>query len=110
MRVAVQPARGAQCVFRPHTARTSCIAQLVYARTSSDVGVVLLTGNGPSPKDGGWAFCAGGDQRIRGRSGYQYASGRDRRHRRRRPRTGDFTFSKVQRLIRFMPQSRYLPG
>ena len=42
---------------------------------SSDVGVVLLTGNGPSPKDGGWAFCSGGDQRIRGRSGYQYASG-----------------------------------
>ena len=40
-----------------------------------EVGVVLLTGNGPSPKDGGWAFCSGGDQRIRGRSGYQYASG-----------------------------------
>ena len=36
---------------------------------------MLLTGNGPSPKDGGWAFCSGGDQRIRGRTGYQYASG-----------------------------------
>jgi len=47
---------------------------------SPDVGVVLLTGNGPSPKDGGWAFCSGGDQRIRGRSGYQYASGDNRRH------------------------------
>ncbi len=44
-------------------------------------GVVLLTGNGPSPKDGGWAFCSGGDQRIRGRSGYQYAEGGDGRHR-----------------------------
>ena len=48
---------------------------LDHARMTSDVGVVLLTGNGPSPKDGGWAFCSGGDQRIRGRSGYQYAAG-----------------------------------
>ena len=48
---------------------------LDHARMSSDVGCVLLTGNGPSPKDGGWAFCAGGDQRIRGRDGYRYASG-----------------------------------
>ena len=48
---------------------------LDHARTTSDVGTVLLTGNGPSPKDGVWAFCSGGDQRIRGRSGYQYASG-----------------------------------
>jgi naphthoate synthase len=39
------------------------------------VGCVLLTGNGPSPKDGGWAFCSGGDQRIRGKAGYQYAEG-----------------------------------
>lgn len=60
--------------FRPHTV-DELYAVLDHARTTSDVGVVLLTGNGPSAKDGGWAFCSGGDQRIRGRSGYQYASG-----------------------------------
>src|SRR4051812_43108372 len=58
--------------FRPHTVDELYTA-LDHARTSSDVGAVLLTGNGPSPKDGGWAFCSGGDQRIRGRAGYQYA-------------------------------------
>ena len=57
--------------FRPHTV-DELIAALDHARTSSDVGCVLLTGNGPSPKDGGWAFCSGGDQRIRGRAGYRY--------------------------------------
>src|SRR5574339_854397 len=60
--------------FRPHTV-DELLRVLEHARTSSDVGCVLLTGNGPSPKDGGWAFCSGGDQRIRGRAGYQYASG-----------------------------------
>ena len=57
--------------FRPHT-----VDELYAASTtrgsSSDVGCVLLTGNGPSPRDGGWAFCSGGDQRIRGRAGYEY--------------------------------------
>ena len=60
--------------FRPRTVDELYVA-LDHARTSSDVGCVLLTGNGPSPRDGGWAFCSGGDQRIRGRSGYQYAGG-----------------------------------
>ena len=60
--------------FRPHTV-DELIAALEHARTSADIGCVLLTGNGPSPKDGGWAFCSGGDQRIRGRAGYQYADG-----------------------------------
>ena len=60
--------------FRPHTV-DELYRVLDHARMSPDVGVVLLTGNGPSPKDGGWAFCSGGDQRIRGRSGYQYAAG-----------------------------------
>ena len=46
---------------------------LDHARQHRDIGCVLLTGNGPSPKDGGWAFCSGGDQRIRGRDGYRYA-------------------------------------
>ena len=48
---------------------------------TTDVGCVLLTGNGPSPKDGGWAFCSGGDQRIRGKDGYKYADGDDGGHR-----------------------------
>ena len=68
---------------------------------------MLLTGNGPSPKDGGWAFCSGGDQRIRGRDGYQYASGETadtvdadaRRGGRRR-----LHILEVQRLIRTMPK------
>ncbi|RYZ65618.1 MAG: 1,4-dihydroxy-2-naphthoyl-CoA synthase, partial [Proteobacteria bacterium] len=58
--------------FRPSTVDELLIA-LEHARTSPDVGVVLITGNGPSPKDGGWAFCSGGDQRIRGKDGYKYA-------------------------------------
>ncbi|PZU30733.1 MAG: naphthoate synthase, partial [Actinomyces sp.] len=45
---------------------------LDHARMSGDVGAVVLTGNGPSPRDGGWAFSSGGDQRIRGRDGYRY--------------------------------------
>ena len=60
--------------FRPHTV-DELYRALDHARMTSDVGTVLLTGNGPSPKDGGWAFCSGGDQRIRGRDGYHYASG-----------------------------------
>ncbi len=64
--------------FRPGTVDELFIA-LDHARMTTDVGVVLLTGNGPSPKDGGWAFCSGGDQRIRGADGYKYegASGID---------------------------------
>jgi hypothetical protein len=58
---------------------TSSRAALDHARMTTDVGCVLLTGNGPSPKDGGWAFCSGGDQRIRGRDGYKYADGDSRR-------------------------------
>ena len=57
--------------FRPRTV-DELYRTLEHARTSSRVGCVLLTGNGPSPKDGGWAFSSGGDQRIRGKDGYQY--------------------------------------
>ena len=66
--------------FRPHTV-DELLRVLEHARTSSDVGCVLLTGNGPSEKNGKWAFCTGGDQRIRGKAGYQYEDGRggDRR-------------------------------
>jgi len=60
-------------------------------------------GNGPSPKDGGWAFCSGGDQRIRGRSGYQYASG-ESADTVDVARAGRLHILEVQRLIRFMPK------
>jgi naphthoate synthase len=85
--------------FRPYTV-DELYAALDHARMSSDVGAVLITGNGPSPKDGGWAFCSGGDQRIRGRAGYQYESaaegGADT--------PGRLHILEVQRLIRFMPK------
>ncbi|MDF2554727.1 MAG: menB, partial [Microbacterium sp.] len=58
--------------FRPHTV-DELYRALDDARQNPRIGVVLLTGNGPSPKDGGWAFCSGGDQRIRGRDGYKYS-------------------------------------
>ena len=85
--------------FRPRTVDELFIA-LDHARQTSDVGCVLLTGNGPSPKDGGWAFSAGGDQRIRGRDGYKYEGegGVDP------ARLGRLHILEVQRLIRFMPK------
>jgi naphthoate synthase len=86
--------------FRPQTVDELYTA-LEHARTSSKVGCVLLTGNGPSPKDGGWAFCAGGDQRIRGKDGYQYASGDAAPD---PARLGRLHILEVQRLIRFMPK------
>ncbi|WP_456787559.1 1,4-dihydroxy-2-naphthoyl-CoA synthase [Cellulomonas sp. P5_C5] len=88
--------------FRPHTV-DELYRVLDHARTTSDVGTVLLTGNGPSPKDGVWAFCSGGDQRIRGRSGYQYASG-DTAQDVDPARAGRLHILEVQRLIRTMPK------
>jgi naphthoate synthase len=88
--------------FRPHTVDELHQA-LEHARTSADVGAVLLTGNGPSPRDGGWAFCSGGDQRIRGRTGYQYASG-DTSDTVDPGRAGRLHILECQRLIRFMPK------
>ncbi|WP_075312757.1 1,4-dihydroxy-2-naphthoyl-CoA synthase, partial [Pseudonocardia sp. Ae406_Ps2] len=64
---------------------------------------VLLTGNGPSPKDGKRAFCSGGDQRIRGRTGYQYADG-DTADTVQAGRAGRLHILECQRLIRFMPK------
>ena len=63
--------------FRPHTV-DELLRVLEHARTSSDVGCVLLTGNGPSGKNAKWAFCSGGDQRIRGKTGLSIRRGRDR--------------------------------
>ncbi|WP_240675201.1 1,4-dihydroxy-2-naphthoyl-CoA synthase [Cellulomonas endophytica] len=91
--------------FRPHTV-DELYAVLDHARQTSDVGTVLLTGNGPSPRDGGRAFCSGGDQRIRGRDGYRYtgdvaqetAAGWDP------ARAGRLHVLEVQRLVRTMPK------
>ena len=85
--------------FRPKTV-DELYATLEHARTTSDVGAVILTGNGPSPKDGGWAFCSGGDQRIRGKDGYKYEGpgGADP------ARLGRLHILEVQRLIRFSPK------
>ncbi len=88
--------------FRPRTV-DELFAALEDARTNSKIGVVLLTGNGPSAKDGGWAFCSGGDQRIRGRDGYKYAEG-DTAAGIDRGRAGRLHILEVQRLIRFMPK------
>jgi naphthoate synthase len=91
--------------FRPHTV-DELYRALDHARMTSSVGTVLLTGNGPSAKDGGWAFCSGGDQRIRSRSGYRYvtdnavetADGIDP------AQAGRLHILEVQRLIRTMPK------
>ena len=88
--------------FRPHTV-DELLAVLEHARISADVGCVLLTGNGPSPRDGGRAFCSGGDQRIRGRQGYEYAAGNDASTV-DRARLGRLHVLECQRLIRFMPK------
>jgi naphthoate synthase len=84
--------------FRPKTV-DELYQALEHARTTSNIGTVLLTGNGPSPKDGGWAFCSGGDQRIRGKDGYKY-EGSDQAP----SKLGRLHILEVQRLIRFMPK------
>jgi naphthoate synthase len=79
--------------FRPQTVDELAKA-LTHAQGLTDVGVVLLTGNGPSPKDGGWAFSSGGDQKVRGRAGYEYGDNS----------SGRLHILEVQRLMRFMPK------
>jgi len=86
--------------FRPRTVDELATA-LEHTRFMTDVGCVLITGNGPSPKDGGWAFCSGGDQRVRGKDGYQYEAdggGFDP------AKLGRLHILEVQRQIRFMPK------
>lgn len=85
--------------FRPQTVDELHIA-LQYAAENQSIGVVLLTGNGPSPKDGGWAFCSGGDQRVRGKDGYKYQGTEDKTN----AKMGRLHILEVQRLIRFMPK------
>ena len=87
--------------FRPRTV-DELFKALEATRFMTDVGVVLLTGNGPSPKDGGWAFCSGGDQRIRGKDGYQYS--KEDKH--LDPAgLGRLHILEVQRQIRFLPKA-----
>ncbi len=88
--------------FRPKTV-DELYRALDHARCTPEVGCVLLTGNGPSPKDGGWAFCAGGDQRIRGRDGYRYDDGTAGTPA-ARAALGRLHILEVQRLIRTMPK------
>lgn len=87
--------------FRPRTVDELLLA-LEWSHRCNDVGAIILTGNGPSPKDGGWAFCSGGDQRVRGKAGYEYqdsinTSGMPMAH-------GRLHILEVQRMIRFMPK------
>jgi naphthoate synthase len=96
--------------FRPPTVDELYVA-LDHAKRQTDVGCVLLTGNGPSPEDGGWAFCSGGDQRVRGPDGYEYdgseaqtegtSSGEQPRD---DEKTGRLHILEVQRLIRTIPK------
>jgi naphthoate synthase len=87
--------------FRPETV-DELYRALDHARMTPDVGCVLLTGNGPSPRDGVWAFCSGGDQRIRGRDGYKYVDGGGQAV--DPARAGRLHILEVQRLIRVMPK------
>ena len=91
--------------FRPHTV-DELYRVLDHARMTPDVGCVLLTGNGPSPRDGVWAFCSGGDQRIRDRDGYRYTTDPDAETAEAidPARSGRLHILEVQRLIRFMPK------
>ena len=101
--------------FRPKTV-DELVNTLRHAGEDSSVGVVLLTGNGPSAKDGGWAFSSGGDQRVRGRDGYKYegdgasatddgsGSGAAGKPAIDQARSGRLHILEVQRLIRFMPK------
>lgn len=76
--------------FRPETV-SEMLEALIIAHESEEIGVVLLSGEGPSPKDGVWAFCSGGDQRVRSATGYKGKDGVNR-----------FNILDVQRQIRFM--------
>ncbi|MFP5491642.1 MAG: 1,4-dihydroxy-2-naphthoyl-CoA synthase [Bacteriovoracia bacterium] len=84
--------------FRPQTV-DELLTALEWSHQQNDVGVILLTGNGPSAKDGGWAFCSGGDQRVRGKQGYEYSTSKYAR-----AGHGRLHILEVQRMIRFMPK------
>ncbi len=93
--------------FRPGTVDELHEA-LDHAKRQTDIGCVLLTGNGPSPKDGGWAFCSGGDQSVRGESGYEYRgedeAATEEDETVQKAKAGRLHILEVQRAIRFMPK------
>ncbi len=94
--------------FRPHTV-DELLSTLEHARMSADVGCVILTGNGPSAKNGKWAFCTGGDQRIRGRAGYQYETdghvdAGEQPNPIDKAKLARLHILECQRVIRFMPK------
>ncbi len=76
--------------FRPKTV-SEILEALIIAHESQEIGVVLISGEGPSPKDGVWSFCSGGDQRVRSTTGYKGEDGINK-----------FNILDVQRQIRFM--------
>ncbi len=78
--------------FRPQTV-FELYEALDDAKEDNEIGVVLISGEGPSAKDGGWAFCSGGDQNVRSKTGYKAQDGIPR-----------LNILEVQRLIRFMPK------
>ncbi len=88
--------------FRPQTVDELCRV-LEHSRLSTSIGVVIITGNGPSQRDGIWAFCSGGDQRFRGPAGYE-PERTDSSDGSLRPQVGRLHILEVQRLIRFMPK------
>jgi naphthoate synthase len=77
--------------FRPQTV-TEMIDAFLDAREDPAIGVVLLTGAGPHA-DGKYAFCAGGDQSVRGHAGYIDSGGVPR-----------LNVLELQKLIRSMPK------
>jgi len=86
--------------FRPKT--VSELYEAFYdAREDQKIGVILLSAEGPSPKDGVYSFCSGGDQRVRDKTGYRGEDGVMR-----------LNILEVQRLIRFMnkPVIAVVPG
>ena len=83
--------------FRPLTV-DELLTAFEWAHRQNDVGAIILTGNGPSSKDGVYSFSAGGDQNVRGKTGYEYDE--EESH---LPH-GRLHILEVQRMIRFMPK------
>ena len=77
--------------FRPKTV-SELFDAFSRVRDNPKVGVVLFSGVGPAP-DGGYAFCAGGDQSVRGDGGYVGDDGLPR-----------LNVLDLQRLIRSLPK------
>ena len=77
--------------FRPETL-LELLEAFRDAGEDPEIGVVLLTGNGPS-EDGKWAFCAGGDQKVSGEAGYVGKDGLPR-----------LNVLELQRYMRSMPK------